>query len=351
MFRRKKYGARINKRRVVIAGIGTGGHYFPALVVAQELRERNVNVIFLVRKGAPEEKVAIQYDLDHFQIQARGFFGTSLLNKCISVISIIFSIMALMTLTKGVVGVAFGGFGAIPLIIACLINRSPFFLFEPNRVPGRTTSLFAGKARRVFLGMPLVTPLGVACEITGIPLRPEFKTWGMRGKKRQSVQKTVLFIGGSQGARRLNELALAVRRLLPVDYSFIIVSGKRDFDRVSNAQDRRTRVVAFTFAPWREFAEADIIISRAGALAGYEIMASNKPVIFIPFPFAIDDHQSRNAEYFVQRGNAIVLREESLSEQRLAEMISEHLHSTGEKARLIRDAEKRIVGAIMKEMM
>lgn len=348
--RREKQRKSMNEKCVVIAGIGTGGHYFPASVVAQELRNHNMKVIFLVRAGKAEEKLAAKYSLTTFRIQAHGFFGKSLYGKCLSILSIALSVVTLLTLTKKVIGVAFGGFGSIPLIIACLINRSPFFLFEPNRIPGRTTILFAKKAECVFLGLPLVVPLDARCEITGIPMRSEFKKYPIEKKTRNSLQKRALFLGGSQGARRLNELALKVREQLPDDYFIVIVSGKRDFNWVSKEQDSRTKVIAFTFTPWQEMREADIIISRSGALAGYEVMTSGKPVIFIPFPYAIDDHQYYNAEYFTQTGNAIILREESLSEQKLAHSITTHIHARGGKANLVMDAEQRITDAIVRRV-
>jgi UDP-N-acetylglucosamine--N-acetylmuramyl-(pentapeptide) pyrophosphoryl-undecaprenol N-acetylglucosamine transferase len=338
----------MSKPRVIISGIGTGGHYFPAAVVAQELEKHKVEVIFLVRKGYVEEEVAKVYGLKTFAINPKGFYGKPLLSKIVSLFSILYSICLLKTITKGVVGIAFGGFGALPLIIACIINGCPFYLFEPNRIPGRTTKLFSSRAKRTFLGLPLMTHFKGEFMVTGIPIRQEFKNFS---KKRAGMRKKILFYGGSQGAERLNRLALGLQPILPHKYQIVIISGRRDYDWVKSRRNGRTRVISFTYNPWNEIQNADLVVSRSGALAGYEILSSNRPVIFIPFPFAIDDHQYYNADYFSKIGDAIVIREKDLTEKILANKIIKFI-SIGVKKRseVILDAEKQIADVILKEI-
>lgn len=337
------------KTKVIISGIGTGGHYFPALVVAKELQRRNVEVIFLVRRGYFEEEIAREHDLDIFAINSRAFYGKSIFGKILSIFSIIYSLHSLNSLTRGVVGLAFGGFGALPLLVSCLINRSPFYLFEPNRIPGRATKLFAPRAKRVFLGLPLIPTLKGSFIITGIPIRPGFKNSSGGRIKKSKLQKKILFLGGSQGAHRLNRLALEMQGILSKEYQIIIISGNRDYIWVNSERNGRTKVIAFTNSPWDEIQNADAIISRSGALAGYEILASHRPVIFIPFPYAVDDHQYYNAEYFARIGHAIAMREEEVTGKIIMEKIRELIHAEITKADILLDAEKKIADVILKE--
>ncbi len=340
-----------HKPKVIISGVGTGGHYFPAIVVAQELMRRNIEVILIVRKGRFEEEVVQMYGLKTLAITSEAFFGKPLLNKMLSIFSLVYSLNLLNTVTRGVIGIGFGGFGAIPLILSCLINRSPFYLFEPNRVPGRATKLFASRAKKVFLGLPLIVSLKGDVVVTGIPLRQGFKFLSQRSRAKDRLRKKILFLGGSQGARRLNNLALEVQRTLPKEeYQIVIISGARDYDWVWNSRHGRTRVISFTFSPWDEMHDADVVVSRSGALCGYEVLSSKVPAIFIPFPFALDNHQYYNAQYFAEIGNAVVIEEKDISKETLAETIERLVHTkVEEKREMILDAERRITDIILQE--
>jgi UDP-N-acetylglucosamine--N-acetylmuramyl-(pentapeptide) pyrophosphoryl-undecaprenol N-acetylglucosamine transferase len=334
--------------KVVISGIGTGGHYFPALVVAQEFMRRNVPVLFLARQGQREEILAKKAGIPVVCIDPKGFYGKAMHKKIISIVSIVLSIAAVSCITRKAIGLAFGGYGSIPLIIACLINRAPYYLFEPNRISGRATTLFAGKAEGVFLGLPLAK--GVSCHsiVTGIPIRSEFKNARAPAVEIKKIKK-LLILGGSQGARRLNDMGIALQSLLGKDYEITIISGAHDYERVKELSGARTRVISFTPAPWQEITRADVIISRSGALAGYEIMSSGKPVIFIPFPYAIDDHQYHNARFFARQKNVMVFRETEVDEQVIIESVCSMAQEKICARSMIFDAEQRIADVIMEE--
>lgn len=335
-------------KTVVISGIGTGGHYFPALVVAQELVKRKKNVIFLVRRGYAEEEIAQMHGLKTFAVTPKPFFGKSLSVKIISIVVLFKSVHALNKITKRVVALAFGGFGALPLLISCLLNRSPFFLFEPNRIPGRATRLFAQRARSVLLGMPLATSLKAKTVVTGIPLRSGFKRI-ISQRAKPSSRKRVLFIGGSQGARTLNKLALQVQSVLPQDFRITIITGRRDYDWVNAQRNGRTTVIPFTLSPWDEISQASVVVSRAGALAGYEILSLTKSAIFVPFPFAIDNHQYFNAQYFVEVAGSVLVEEKNLRTDAMIQLIKQKTCKTPrKKPGIIFDAEKRIADIIVK---
>jgi UDP-N-acetylglucosamine--N-acetylmuramyl-(pentapeptide) pyrophosphoryl-undecaprenol N-acetylglucosamine transferase len=338
--------------RIIVSGIGTGGHYFPAIVVARALLRRNLDVVFLVRSGSMEERVARGHGLRTFSVNARPFYGVSIPMKLNFVLSLLVAVYRLHALTRHAIGLAFGGFGAVALILSCKVNRSAYYVFEPNRIPGRATRRFAASATRVFLGLPLVSELAGRVVVTGIPVRREFKERRAKSSfKKKSATTSVLFYGGSQGARRLNELALELRSSMLNRWRLTIISGQRDYERMRKMEDSRTRVLPFTERPWEEIGQADIVVSRAGALAGYEILCMGKKTIFIPFPYAIDDHQYHNAEYFSRVGDATVLQEQHLSVEMLSTRIKDLLKrkSVGTK-HLIRNAEEKIVKLLLSDI-
>ncbi len=340
------------KRRIIVGGIGTGGHYYPAVVVAHALQKRSVDTVFLSRRGSMEENVALAYGLKTFTINARPFYGKSLAHKFRFIISTLFSVLRLHALTRDSVALAFGGFGAVPLLISCLINRSAYYIFEPNRVPGRATRRFASSARSVFLGLPPVHGNHKRAIVTGVPVRNEFKKAAIRRlpRKRGSAL-SILFYGGSQGARRLNDLALELQGSSPENWRFTIIAGTRDYERTKELKGGHTRVLSFTHTPWEQITDADIVVSRAGALAGYELLYLGKKVIFIPFPHAIDDHQYYNAEYFARVGDAICIREENISGEILAMRIKELAERKRiREAKIAKDAEDKIVDIVMGDL-
>ena len=185
--------------------------------------------------------------------------------------------------------------------------------------------------------------------VTGIPVRKEFKELAGKGlPEKKRIKRSILFYGGSQGARRLNELAVELRRSMPKQWRLTVISGARDYERMMRIKDAHTRVLSFTETPWEEIRQADIVVSRAGALAGYEILCLGKKTIFIPFPFAIDDHQYHNAQYFARAGDATVLREQDLSGNMLLTRIKELLkHKFVGTGRVVRDAEEKIVDLLL----
>lgn len=342
---------RIIKNKIIVSAIGTGGHYFPAVVVAEALAGRGADVIVLVRKGFREEEVARKSGLKTFAIKARGFYGKSMLDKVLAILVFVYSSYVLLALMKGARGIAFGGFGTLPLVTACLIKRRDFFLFEPNRKAGRATKLFSSKAKTVFLGLPILDKIKGRLCIAGVPIRPGFKTVKKAKISKKRSLTTILFLGGSGGAYMINKLALDMQRIIPDTYRLTIISGRRDYDWMLENIDDRTRLIPFTFTPWSEMSEADVIVARAGALAGYEILATKTPVLFIPFPYAIDDHQYHNAEYFAGIGNAHVLTERQITGEKVMKKIKELLKQKIKKPYIIWDAEKQIADEILGEQV
>jgi len=341
------------KPRVIVDGIGTGGHYYPAVVVAQALKRKNLEVIFLARRGFLEEKVAQDYGLRTFSISAYPFYGKSPTRKLFFLLALAFAVYRLHALTKDAVGIAFGGFGAVPLIISCMMNGSMYYVFEPNRVPGRATKRFSQSAKRVFFGLPSISRSDSTSVVTGIPVRREFKEAEKKStRKKKNSRTSLLFYGGSQGARRLNDLALELQDIIPRDWYVTIITGTNDYERVVRLKSVRTKVIPFTESPWQVINRADIVISRAGALAGYEILCLGRKVIFVPFPYAIDNHQFYNAEYFTSMGDAMVCEEKDVNAQMIIEQIRKFLVQKRKvKAKIPKDAEEKIVDYMIHDIV
>jgi UDP-N-acetylglucosamine:LPS N-acetylglucosamine transferase len=142
-----------------------------------------------------------------------------------------------------------------------------------------------------------------------------------------------------------------MQEAVPKKCRLAIIAGARDYERVVQHQGARTRVVPFTEQPWHEIDQADIIISRAGALAGYEILCSAKKVIFIPFPHAIDRHQYYNAEYFTKIGDALLYDEADITAGMLVQRM-QHFLSLKERfgTKIVRDADKRIADCVVRDL-
>jgi UDP-N-acetylglucosamine--N-acetylmuramyl-(pentapeptide) pyrophosphoryl-undecaprenol N-acetylglucosamine transferase len=298
-----------------------------------------------------EDDVARRYGIKTFTIVSRPFFGKSVVDKIRFIMSLIYSVLRLNRVTKNSIGIAFGGFGAVPLVLSCMMNRSAFYIFEANRVAGRATKLFSSRAKRVFLGLPLTNRLQGNTTITGIPVRQEFRRAAMTKPRTRSRTPVILFYGGSQGARRLNDLALELQEKLPNKWRLIVITGQRDYGRVVPKKGSNTRVLPFVDEPWLEMIKADVIVSRAGALAGYEILNMNKKALFIPFPYALDNHQYHNAVYFSQIGNAAVHDEQALNADTLCGLVKGLVKARSMKrADTIRDAEKRIADCLVQDV-
>jgi UDP-N-acetylglucosamine--N-acetylmuramyl-(pentapeptide) pyrophosphoryl-undecaprenol N-acetylglucosamine transferase len=204
--------------------------------------------------------------------------------------------------------VAAGGYvGAAPLLAARLSGRT-FFLLEQNRIPGRVTRFFSGRARECFFAFPPVGEQRPNWTVTGNPLRAEIAR-----DERHDDGRTVLVLGGSGGARALNLAALDAAAALG-NLNFIVLTGRRDYELVrSRVRSKNIELVEFTKRPEELYKRATIAISRAGGMVLSEIVAYGIPAILVPFPHATDRHQDANAQYMASLGAAIFLDQDRLS--------------------------------------
>jgi UDP-N-acetylglucosamine--N-acetylmuramyl-(pentapeptide) pyrophosphoryl-undecaprenol N-acetylglucosamine transferase len=326
--------------RVVIAGGGTGGHLFPGIAIAQEFLAKNAeNRILFVGSGGPFEiSILSEAGFAHRSITTEGFKGRRVWNKLVSILKIpkgiIESILILKDFKPNIV-VGVGGYSAGPLVVGARILRTKIVLHEQNILPGITNRILSRFADRIYVSFP-ETIMGVApqkVQFTGNPVRKEIvqnietikNTDNNRSEKERKF--TVLILGGSQGAHSINVAIFDTLEYIEhkENIFFVHQTGAQDeawvrgkYDEYGIGNDTR----AFFNDVARQYQMADLMICRAGATTVAEIKAIGKGAIFIPFPFAADNHQVLNARSLEMAGAAEVILEKNLNGKILAERIN-----------------------------
>lgn len=256
-----------------------------------------------------------------------------------------------------------GGFTSLPPVYAGHKMGLKTFIHDSNARPGRANVLTSRFCTQVFLGMEPARTFFPHRETvtTGTPVRPEIIHLPSREEAAAAFgldphKTTILITGGSQGARRLNELSAGAAALLPEDIQVLHIAGARDLETVSQLADGRShhKVLGFCDRMPLAYAIADLVISRAGASSLTEIAMCGHPSILVPYPYAADDHQTRNAEVFAAAGAAKLIQERDLDAAKLAAMATEILRdlptykqmAKAARALAVPDAAERVCAAI-----
>lgn len=360
--------------RLVVVGGGTGGHVFPGLAVREEFLARSDEnrVLFIGSRGGMEEELLNEEKIEARFIRSGKFSGMSLSEKVSGLTSAFFGVFQAISVVREfqadfVLGL--GGYTSVPVVIAAWLLRAPRAIQEQNSYPGLANRVLARVSAKVFLSFKSAENYfqGVDREnfvVAGNPLRKklldELNQADSGAAKPRRFQLFV--VGGSQGARALNKLMMdGVEMLKPVKDQIKVVhmSGSIDQYDLIIAYSKagiKAKVTRFVDDMGKELREADLVISRAGAGAVFELAAAGKPGILIPFPFAADDHQRVNAEYLSQKGAALVFKEDAIDGRQLAEVITglindrQKLKEIGARAKGMArpDAAKVIVDEIIK---
>lgn len=301
---------------MVMAG-GTGGHIFPALAVAQALRERGVPVTWLGAHGAMETRLVPQHGIEIDTLPVAGVRGKGALTLLAAPFRLARAIGAARAVLRrrqprAVIG--FGGFASGPGGVAAWLAGLPLLVHEQNRAPGMTNRTLSKLARRTLSGFPGSFERE---EVVGNPVResiaalppPERRLAGREGPLR------LLVLGGSQGARALNDalpVALAALPGLAIEVRHQCGEKLRgEAERAYAEAGVAARVEAFIDDMAAAYAWADLVVCRAGASTLAELCAAGVGSVLVPFAAAVDDHQTRNAEYLVGHGAALLLRQDA----------------------------------------
>jgi len=310
----------------LMAGGGTGGHVMPALAVARELRRRGHEPFFVGTRAGIESRLVPREGFPLEWIEICGLKGQGLTRRMKTLWQLRASVLEcrrILRRRKPAALFSMGGYVAAPPMLAAVARRVPMVLMEPNAVAGLTSrwlGRFAARALISFEQTARSFPAGRS-EVTGLPVRDEF----FRVPPAANLAFTVLVTGGSQGSRTLNQAARAAWPKLARDHVRMTLQCGRAMEEELTEEFGRSgmqgEVRAFLEDMPAEFAKADLVVARAGAGSLSELCAAGRPSVLVPYPFAADDHQRKNAEAMARQGAArLVLDVDFTSERLLAEI-------------------------------
>ncbi len=317
----------------MVTGGGTGGHLFPAVSVAEGVRDnipgseivfigtnRHVDNIALQKLGFGREK------LDFSGVKGLGFSGA--LKALWKLLPAVIKSIGIINRFKPDLVFGVGGYVTVPVVIAARIMRVPVCIHEQNSIPGLANRLTGKLAHRICLSLPCACSFSrKKTVLTGNPVRREILLASDAGKGK-SDRITILVLGGSQGAHRINELMVEVASFASVfqkgGVKVIHQTGSRDEEMVKEGYKGagvEAVVSDFFYDMAALYKKADLVVSRAGATTLAELAVMGLPALLIPFPFAADDHQRLNAEFYARGGGAKVILEQDVNGQKLAQTI------------------------------
>ena len=312
-------------RTALIMAGGTGGHVFPGLAVAQVLRARGWNVIWMGNPGGMEGSIVPRHGIplhavDIGGVRGKGFLTWALLPWRLT--QACWQSLKALRETKPSVVLGMGGYVAFPGGLMAALTGTPLVLHEQNSVAGLTNRLLARLARRVMVAFPRALPGGQWC---GNPVRedvlgladPQVRYAGRSGPLR------LLVVGGSLGAQALNTvLPRALALLAPQERPTVLhQSGRRHLDALRQAYldaGIEAEVTGFIDDMAQAYAQADLVISRAGAMTVSEVAAAGVASLMVPFPHAVDDHQTANARFLANQDAALLMPQAEMSAEMLA---------------------------------
>jgi len=315
---------------VLIMAGGTGGHVFPGLAVADALAARGARVHWLGTRQGLEARLVPAAGIPLHTLSVRGLRGKSRLDQLRGGLQLLLALgqaLRLVWRLRPDCVLGMGGYAAGPGGVASWLLGRPLVIHEQNAVPGTTNRWLARLARRVLLGFPMAWPASGGHWV-GNPVRLAITTLAPPEQRRQPRQGPLrlLVLGGSQGARALNErmMEVAAAGALTGTYEICHQTGSEDLERVDAAYARfgvRAEVSAFIDDMAAAYAWADLVLCRAGALTVSELTAAGVGALLVPLPGAIDDHQAANARWLVKQGGGQLLPQAELSAEVLAELL------------------------------
>ncbi len=341
------------KIKILISGGGTGGHIFPAIAIADALKKRlkNVEILFVGAKGRMEMEKVPQSGYDIKGLWISGFqrkFDKRNLKFPFKLISSLMEARSIVKSFKPDIAIGTGGYASGPLLYVASRRKVPTLILEQNSYPGITTKLLAGRVDKICVAYQGMEKYFAKEKITvtGSPIRElitnnevtESESRRFFGLDESSP--VLLIIGGSQGALGINRAVTAnMKEICSLGIKILWQTGDSSFEQAKNAIEENglnedVVLRKFISAMDKAYCAADIVVSRAGAIALAEIVAVEKPAIFIPLPTAAEDHQTKNAMTLVEGGAAVLLKENEAVDN-LSEAIKQLLPGSEKSLQLI----------------
>ncbi len=324
--------------RIIIAGGGTGGHIFPAIAIANALKkiDSSIEILFVGAKGKMEMEKVPQAGYAIEGLDIAGYNRSSLIKNFSLPLKLVKSFLQVRKIFRdfkpsAVVGV--GGYSSFPVLRFAQMKDVPVFIHESNSFAGKSNQMLGSKATRVFVASDGMEKFfkKEKLQVTGNPVRPAIRN--VKHVNREEAisffglkpnQKILLVVGGSLGARSINEaIANGLDKIAAADLQLIWQTGKTNAESWKQAATGKPGIWVNDFINQMEFAyaAADIVISRAGAMAIAELCVVGKPVVFVPYPYAAEDHQTVNAMNLVNKDAALMVKDSEVKEKLLPAII------------------------------
>lgn len=369
----EKQSAAKKIKRIIIAGGGTGGHIFPAIAIANSIKdiEPLTEILFVGAAGKMEMEKVPQAGYKITGLYIAGYNRSNLLKNIGLPFMLIRSFLQVTNLIKsfrpdGVVGV--GGYSSFPVVRMAQTRGIPTFIHESNSLAGRTNMILAKRATKIFVANAAMNQYFPAKKImvTGNPVRNIFKDCNL--VRSEAVEffglrpelRTVFIMGGSLGAKSINEaIAAGVPIFKKHNIQLIWQTGKPFAEEAAKFGAEEPFIWTNAFIDKMEYAytAADVVVSRAGAMAIAELAVVGKPVVFVPYPFAAEDHQTANARELVN-ANAALMVNNSEAETKLVSTIIALINNKEQMVELKKnilkrgnnDADEKIASEILKAL-
>jgi UDP-N-acetylglucosamine--N-acetylmuramyl-(pentapeptide) pyrophosphoryl-undecaprenol N-acetylglucosamine transferase len=314
--------------RFLIAGGGTGGHIFPAIAIANAIKllQPNAQILFVGAKGKMEMEKVPQAGYSIKGLDIAGFNRSSLLKNIwlpFKLIKSFWQVRKIVKDFKPTAAIGVGGYSSFPVLKFCQSKGIKTFIHESNSFAGKSNIMLGKNATKIFVasdGMEKFFPKNKIL-ITGNPVRKSITT--NHPLKQDAInffgldinKKTVLVVGGSLGAKSINEaIAKDLEEFIKNDIQLIWQTGKTTAEQFIAVAKNKKGIWVNAFIEKMEMAytAADVVISRSGAMSVAELCVVKKPVLFVPFPFAAEDHQTANAQNLVNKNAAVLIKDENV---------------------------------------
>ena len=369
----------MDKISILITGGGTGGHIFPGISLYEEFKDRKINASLLVGKKDVNFSPLSKVDKNELYVYGAPSFTKNIIKIPFFAINFIKAVLKVSMLLKrlktdAVIGM--GGYVSAPALVAAYFTKTPIFLCEQNSVPGKVTLLFAGKSEKIFTSFSVTKDyfkdaFKAKAVYAGNPLRKVIQTKAVREEAKKyfhlgHCKKIILIIGGSQGALQLNELFLEIKKMYRnelKDTGVIWITGEYSYKKIKEelnklGADGSTYLSPFIDEVGLAYKASSLAISRSGAGGVLEFAAVGLPSVLIPYPYAADNHQEKNADVFELAGAAVKIRKDETEPEKLGGIIIDLLSNPNQLARMSEKAKslakinatKDIVEAVVSEI-
>ena len=321
--------------KIVIVAGGTGGHIYPGLAIAEEIkrREPDSSILFIGSEEGLENELIGREGYNLVLIRARAWLRKlsykALSAPFVSAIGFFQALRILKSFSPEII-LSTGGYASLPVVLAGKLLGIPVFLQEQNVLPGAVNRFCHRFAKKTLLAFDESLPY-LTGEVVGNPVRRKIreasKAAALKNLKLPQDKKIVLIMGGSQGSKKINETVISAIESVPPGLFILHLIGNRDYAWVSRYLNGKKidnyRALPYLHDMADALAAADLVISRAGATAIAEFLVRGLPMILIPFPYAAEDHQRLNARVIGQKGGAIMVEDAVFTPQKFIEILGQ----------------------------